>query len=57
MSSSSSISAGGGTDKRKSDKISTSLRSNRLEENGYLMGLYKWKYVSNSNIYETDDGS
>jgi hypothetical protein len=54
MTSSSNISAGGGTDKRKSDKISTSPRSNRLEENGYLKGLYKWKYVSNSNIYETD---
>jgi hypothetical protein len=46
MSSSSNISAGGGMDKRKSDKISTSSRSNRLEENEHLKELYNWKYVS-----------
>ena len=55
MSSSSSISAGGGIDKRKVDKISTtSPRSNRLEESRYLMELYKWKYITNSVIYEKD---
>jgi hypothetical protein len=46
MSSSSNISAGGGMDKRKSDKISTSSRSNRLEDSEYLKELYNWKYVS-----------
>ena len=46
MSSSSNISAGGGMDKRKLDRISTSRRSNRLEDTGYLKGLYNWKYVS-----------